>query len=164
MSRQAEEIAAFWKEVSDQADELFYTNPPMPEDVGGTKHDVGKPRMDLLPSEALEEVAKVLTFGAQKYDAHNWRKGVQYSRLTAALLRHLGAWQRGEDLDPESGLSHIAHAACNAIFLLTFISEGDRLDLDDRYRRDETSRRHKGETNETDKERDSIRPIPVYVR
>ena len=99
--------------------------------AGGVKHDGGKPRMDLLPPEALREIADVLALGAQKYDAHNWRKGFAYSRLIAAALRHLFAWVGGENKDPESGKSHLAHAACCLMFLITF--EQTRTGTDDRH-------------------------------
>lgn len=100
---------------------------------GGLKLDNEKPPMDLLPSEALEQIAKVLGFGALKYERNNWRKGIEYGRLHAAALRHLTAWNNGEDTDPDSGLSHVAHAACNLMFLLEFIKY--RPDLDNRYKR-----------------------------
>ena len=99
--------------------------------AGGVKHDAGKPRMDLLPPEALLEIAEVLALGASKYSAHNWRKGFAYSRLIAASLRHLFAWVGGENKDPESGKSHLAHAACCLMFLITF--EQTRTGTDDRY-------------------------------
>lgn len=99
--------------------------------AGGVKHDEGKPRMDLLPPEALREIAEVLALGAQKYDDHNWRKGFAYSRLIAAALRHLFAWVGGENKDPESGKSHLAHAACCLMFLITF--EQTSTGTDDRY-------------------------------
>ena len=99
--------------------------------AGGVKHDEGKPRMDLLPPEALREIADVLALGAQKYDAHNWRRGFAYSRLLAAALRHVFSWAGGEDKDPESGKSHLAHAACCLMFLITF--EQTRTGTDDRY-------------------------------
>ena len=83
----------------------------------GLKYDASKPRMDLLDSEFLEDVARVLTFGAIKYDAHNWRNGIRSSRLIAAAYRHLGAINRGEDIDPESGLTHNAHLGCCIMFL-----------------------------------------------
>jgi hypothetical protein len=98
---------------------------------GGTKYDNGKLRMDLLPFEALEEVAKVLTFGAKKYDDHNWRKGFKYSRLLGAALRHLSAFAQGEDFDKESGETHLAHAACCILFLLSH--ELNAYGEDDRY-------------------------------
>ena len=98
---------------------------------GGLKYDTSKPRMDLLDFDALEGLAKVLTFGADKYAAHNWRKGINYSRLVAAMLRHLAALQRGEDIDPESGLPHIDHLGCCWMFLSNMTKT--RPDLDDRY-------------------------------
>jgi hypothetical protein len=86
-----------------------------------TKFDQNKPPLDLLPWEAVEEVARVLDFGRQKYAAHNWRKGFLWTRLAAACLRHVFAWLSGQDKDPESGLSHIAHACCDLMFLLAHI-------------------------------------------
>jgi len=97
----------------------------------GVKHDSGKPRMDLLPPEALREVASVLAMGAEKYSAHNWRGGFAYSRLIAAALRHVFSWVGGENTDPESGKSHLAHAACCLLFLITF--EVTKTGTDDRY-------------------------------
>jgi hypothetical protein len=90
----------------------------------GHKEDSGKPRMELLPFDALVEVSKVLTHGAKKYAADNWQK-VPYarSRYTGALMRHLAAWKSGETIDPDSGadkLRHIAQVACNALFLVWF--------------------------------------------
>lgn len=100
--------------------------------MSGIKHDQEKNMLQLLPIEAIEEVGKVLTFGAGKYDAHNWRGGFKYSRLLGAMLRHLFAFIRGENNDPETGISHIAHLVCGSLFLLTFILEG-RNELDDRH-------------------------------
>ena len=99
--------------------------------MSGDKFDQAKPRMDLLDRAALEAIATVLTFGAQKYSAHNWRQGFVYSRLTAAALRHIHAFNDGEDLDPESGLPHIAHAGCCIMFLLNMVLT--RPDMDDRH-------------------------------
>ena len=86
----------------------------------GLKFDNGKTRYELVPPEALEEITKVLTFGATKYADRNWEKGIKYSRVFGACMRHLWAWWRGEDKDPETGLSHLAHAGCCIFFLLTF--------------------------------------------
>lgn len=100
----------------------------------GTKLDDGKIRMDLLPSAPLKDIAEVLTFGAKKYAAHNWRKGINYSRVYGALQRHLSAWNEGEDTDPESGLNHLAHAGCCLLFLLEYTHS--RTQYDDRYKGD----------------------------
>lgn len=96
------------------------------------KHDQDKPRMDLLDAEALWELAKVLTFGAKKYGADNWRQGLQVSRLTAASMRHLTAIMSGENVDEETGLQHAAHLMCCAMFLIWTIKH--RPDLDDRWK------------------------------
>jgi hypothetical protein len=78
----------------------------------GYKLDGGKPRPDLYPPEAILEASKVLAFGADKYTERNWERGMKWGRLYAALQRHLLAWQSGENNDPETGLSHLAHANC----------------------------------------------------
>lgn len=97
----------------------------------GLKYDGEKARMDLLDADFLEDVAKVLTFGAKKYAAHNWRSGIATSRLIAASYRHLGAINRGEDIDPESGLPHTAHLGCCVMFLNWMFA--NKPELDDRY-------------------------------
>lgn len=91
---------------------------------GGIKNDIGKVPLDLLPMGALIEVGKVLEFGAKKYASYNWAKGMSFMRLIAAALRHIFAWSMGEDKDPETGLSHIAHALCCLLFLMEFIVRG----------------------------------------
>ena len=84
----------------------------------GLKFDDDKVRMDLLCPIAMEELAKVLTFGAKKYSAWNWAKGINTSRLIGAALRHIFAYAKGEDRDPETGLHHIAHAMCCCMFII----------------------------------------------
>lgn len=86
----------------------------------GAKNDVGKLGTHLLPTAPLEEIARVLDFGAVKYAPNNWRKGLAYSRVYGAILRHLWAWWRGEDNDRETGLPHLAHAGCEILFLLDY--------------------------------------------
>jgi hypothetical protein len=87
----------------------------------GKKYDSGKLRWDLLPLEIVGEIVAVLTFGAKKYTDDGWKKVPDRERrYFAALLRHLEAYQRGELIDSETGLSHLAHAGCNLIFLLCF--------------------------------------------
>lgn len=86
---------------------------------GGTKFDAGKVRMDLFPKDAQMAIAQVLTYGAMKYDAWNWAKGLSASRLVAAMERHMAAWQMGEECDDESDLPHLWHAGCCMIFLIS---------------------------------------------
>ncbi len=83
------------------------------------KDDDLKAGFDLLPPE-LTEVAQVLTLGAQKYGVRNWEGGMRWGRLFAAAMRHLWAFWRGETTDPDTGLSHLAHAACCILFLLAY--------------------------------------------
>lgn len=99
---------------------------------GAIKFDQDKLPLHLLSTEAMNQTAAVLKFGAQKYAEHNWRKGFAWSRPLAAAMRHITAFNAGEDRDPESGLSHLAHAACCIMFLLEF--EKTHPELDDRYR------------------------------
>ena len=95
------------------------------------KSDDNKSRYDLLPPELLEETAQVLAFGAQKYSDNNWVKGASWSRYFSAMMRHMWAWWRGEDNDPETGYSHLAHASCCLGFLMAYqrrgIGKDDRL-------------------------------------
>jgi hypothetical protein len=101
---------------------------------GGIKHDNGKPRISLIPREALEGAAKALTFGANKYNAHNFKKGIEYSRLVDAVMRHLIAWVDGEDNDFESGLSHLDHALAS-LSMLKYM-EVNKTEMDDRYKKE----------------------------
>ena len=87
------------------------------------KADDGKVRADLLTAEALLQVAEVLTLGATKYGADNWRKVDDVSRYKAALMRHVLQYLSGQAVDAESGKSHLAHVACNALFLLELYRE-----------------------------------------
>lgn len=103
-----------------------------PEDAPteGRKDDSAKPRYDLIPPEWLDGPAQVLTFGAAKYSARNWEKGMRWGRPFAAMMRHMWAWWRGEKADPETGYSHLWHAACCLMFLMAYearqIGEDDR--------------------------------------
>lgn len=118
---------------------LRYANVPDTADVlskksvenEGKKLDAGKPGMDLLPYDALVEIAKVLDFGAKKYSPGNWSKGIQLSRLISAAERHIGEFKEGRDIDPESNLNHIAHAACNLLFILW--TQKHNPDMDNRW-------------------------------
>ncbi len=100
----------------------------MAEPERATKHDAGKPRMDLIDPYAIGELAKVLEFGSRKYAAWDWAKGMEYSRLQGAALRHLFAFQGGENLDPETGLPHLAHALCCVMFLLGMTQRHPEMD------------------------------------
>lgn len=101
---------------------------PNKQDGGGLRYNQGKLRLDLLPENALRDVAKVFTMGAEKYGDNNWRRGMRWNNVVASLERHLSAFKRGEDFDPESGLPHISHLVANGLFLgeyYTIYPQGD---------------------------------------
>jgi hypothetical protein len=88
-------------------------------ETGGQKGS--KPsRLDLLPPEPLDELARVYGMGALKYSDTNYLKGYPWRLSLGALLRHVEAWNEGEDYDPESELHHLAHAAWHCFSLMMF--------------------------------------------
>ena len=101
-------------------------------ETGAKKCKKGKLRVDLVTTEMFEELAKVLTFGSSKYGDRNWEKGLTLcANHLAAAKRHILEWEKGVDLDHESGLSHLSHALANLGMCVTQIQRG-RKDLDDR--------------------------------
>ncbi len=97
----------------------------------GLRFNEGKLKWSLISWRALEPLVKVLMFGAKKYAAHNWKKGVKYTETCESLQRHMNAFLEGEDIDPESELPHVGHILCNAMFLSYMYQV--RPDMDDRY-------------------------------
>lgn len=99
----------------------------------GLRFNSGKVRWDLIDPVAVEGVAKVLGFGAEKYTAENWRKGLSWKATLRSLESHLQALKRGEDIDSESGLPHIDHLGCNWMFLSNYqkmgVGKDDRVKL-----------------------------------
>jgi len=96
----------------------------------GRKDDAGKPQMELIPPELMTAVGDILTFGAGKYGVRNWERGMAWSRVFGALMRHLWAWWAGQSRDAETGRSHLWHAACCIAFLIAY--EERRTGTDDR--------------------------------
>ena len=84
------------------------------------KKDSGKLKWSLLPFEELKDVVKVLMHGAEKYSPDNWKKCNDTTRYKDALMRHVVAYVSGDKTDEEFGLSHLAHAICNCLFLMWF--------------------------------------------
>jgi len=102
------------KSLQQCVEKLSKANPPL-----GRKDDGGKSEFSLLPWKAVQRVTKVLMYGAKKYAPDNWRHVPNArKRYFDAALRHIIAWHGGEINDPESGLPHLAHAACCVLFLL----------------------------------------------
>ena len=99
------------------------------------KFDNGKPPIHLVPPEAIIAASQVFAFGAQKYGENNWRMDIDnypYSRHYSSIMRHLLAFNSGEDLDPESGLPHLHHALTQLMIFTMCEMEG--VDVDDRFR------------------------------
>lgn len=101
------------------------------EYLGAIKHDQDKAMLELLSPSWIMGVGRVLTFGARKYAAHNWRKGLKRSKVIGAALRHIFDYLRGEDDDPETGESHLYHASCELMFAAEL--HDTHPELDDRY-------------------------------
>ena len=98
------------------------------EKGSGARYNAGKTDFSLIPLCTLEDELRVWMYGQKKYAAFNWMKGMPWSVPFACLMRHMAAWQRGEQNDPESGLPHLAHAMCNLRMLTLYATnyvEGD---------------------------------------
>lgn len=110
-----------------ESSEVRVTDPK----TGGQKGRKAE-RYDLIPFAALDELARVYGVGAEKYEAHNFLKGYDWSLSAGALMRHVAEWMKGTDTDPETECHHLAHAAWHCLALIMF----DRFDLgaDDRWR------------------------------
>ena len=117
----------------------------------GIKYDSEKPKMNLLPPKAIVEISKVLTFGAAKYDAENWRKlDDLQNRYTAGALRHIFAHMDGEELDPETNLSHLAHAMCCLLFKLEIELENAKIEEEKPRETDSTEHTARDQSFESD--------------
>lgn len=104
--------------------------------TGGEK-GVKPQRYSLMPRAALERISEVYHFGTEKYSAHNWRLGYEWSKSYDAVQRHLNAWWDREETDPESGLSHLSHAGFHIFALLVFSGNPRYKQFDDRYQEPE---------------------------
>lgn len=81
------------------------------------RFNTDKPKWSLVDFKSLEDMVKVLEFGEEKYDSFNWMKGLTTRSICESMLRHIFAYLNGENEDLESGISHIGHIQCNAMFL-----------------------------------------------
>lgn len=128
-----QEILTFTNDLgdTDMFGKRFFELFKSAEIASGTKRDEGKPNLEYIPREALEGAGRAFGFGARKYAPHNFKLGLAYSRLAGAIMRHLTAFMDNEDLDPESGLSHLDHLLSSASMLKYM--EVNRKDMDDRF-------------------------------
>lgn len=100
------------------------------------KYDSGKAPLSLIPPETLIEISRVFGFGADKYGMNNWREDIdctELSRSYSSIQRHLNSFWSGEDVDPESGLSHLAHAATQIMIMMIAMDQQDTSKIDDRW-------------------------------
>lgn len=103
---------------------------------GGYRDNGGKIRWDLVPMDAMEELARVYSYGATKYGDRNWEKGLSWMDCYASLMRHLVDWHQGQDFDgtpgeadnKHSGMLTMAHVAWNAMAILAFQIRGEGVD------------------------------------
>lgn len=93
---------------------------------GALRYNSGKPPLSMIDPIILELTAQVLAFGAKKYARNNWKKGLEISSTMDSLLRHAMAFASGEDNDPESGVSHLGHIVCNAMFIAYYQKHGGK--------------------------------------
>ena len=143
---------AFWRTEEDRiADEQSYLRArkllaidereesfgdiPAPMAKEGVKFDTGKRRVDLVPTEAINALADVLTAGAVKYGEHNWRHGMDWSRVYSAAQWHMLAFWGGDDIDEESGMPHLWHAITNLAFLVSY--QALSVGRDDRWKQED---------------------------
>ena len=98
------------------------------------RYNEGKEQWSLVDFKSLKPMVEVLEYGANKYEPFNWTKGFPTTKLCESLLRHVFAYLGGEDIDQESGLSHIGHIQCNAMFLA--YNHTHHFDKDDRHEKD----------------------------
>lgn len=96
------------------------STPTQQKDEPAKNFDAGKLRYDLIPPDALRELAKVYTVGAEKYGERNWEKGMSWGRAFGSLLRHVWDWFGGIEADHEDGLHPLAHAAFRVFQLLAY--------------------------------------------
>ena len=82
------------------------------------KFNKDKLRYELIELETIDGLAKVLTYGAKKYKANNWKNCKDQKVWIGAFFRHFQAWRNGEIIDPESGLPHLYHAITNLSFMI----------------------------------------------
>lgn len=92
------------------------------------RYNTGKRQWSLVDFKSLESMVEVLEFGANKYERFNWYKGMPVTELSESLLRHMFAFLSGEDKDPESGIDHLGHVMCNAMFLSYIMREKSQYD------------------------------------
>jgi uncharacterized HAD superfamily protein len=130
-------VAKSWQDFLDIIEDIPQTETGEVRVVSATGGEKGvKPeRHSMVPVPPLEEVARVYGYGAQKYSRENWRQGYPWSWSYDSLQRHVKAFWKGQDFDPDSGYQHLAHACFHLFTLMTFGGDLERYaQHDDRVR------------------------------
>lgn len=91
----------------------------------GTRNNEGKPKWSLVHYNSLVPMIRVLEWGAKEYGVGNWQKGLDKKEILESMQRHLASLMDGEELDEQTGLSHMAHIQCNAMFY-NYMKQQDR--------------------------------------
>lgn len=92
----------------------------------GLKDNNNKILLELIDPKFILGIGGVLTYGANKYKPNSWQNvenGIEIHY--GAALRHLIKWKCGEDIDNESGLHHLLHAATNIMFVLYHLEDNE---------------------------------------
>lgn len=125
------------KEIKSKKPDIVIKSTQQKRD-GGDKFDAGKLRLDLISVPAIEGTAEILTFGSIKYGDRNWEKGLSWSRVFGALIRHLFKWWMRKDIDEESGKEALDHASCCLMFLQHYSKFKKYEKFDDRPKYEDT--------------------------
>lgn len=129
--KEAFKIEGHWSQEQIDAINVRMDQKTFSQSTQALRYNQGKLQWSLIDFKSLEGLVKVLEMGAKKYDKHNWKKGMPITQVSESLMRHLFAFLNGEDTDSESGLSHISHVMCNAMFIEYIMRE--KPEFDDRY-------------------------------
>jgi uncharacterized protein YuzB (UPF0349 family) len=105
------------KEVDD------FTQALIERDKQALRYNQGKVQWSLVDYKSIEPMVRVLEYGCLKYSKNNWKKGMPASQIIESMLRHTFKLLEGELVDPESGIEHVGHIQCNAMFLAYVLKE-----------------------------------------
>lgn len=111
-------------DIKEELEEKWRDEQRIVNEKTGAEKGVKPERYDLIPWGAFDEIARVFARGAIKYEVHNWAKGYDYSLSIGALFRHVSLFSQGQDLDDETGLQHMAHAAFHCLALIHYLQNG----------------------------------------
>ena len=121
---QTDESAAAWKKAhpEESLSERIGKLDTLKDPTKAARFNAGKPPLSYMleADVAMEGMCQVFEFGAKKYARNNWKKGLDVNEIMDSMLRHLISYKNGEVLDADSGLPHVDHVTCNAVFLATF--------------------------------------------